>query len=364
MALWPNPQLGQSDHFDGSRFFNHEPIDHGFKLALKWLLNRDPGPWQGYRHEPPGPRPPDRVLGDELRVTYVNHATVLIQTAGVNLLTDPIWSERAGPVSFAGPRRVRPPGIRFEDLPPIDLVLLSHGHYDHFDIPTLKKLNQEHQPLYLTGLGQGAYLSRADITHYEELDWWQTHHFLRPDLPELNISSVPARHWTARWIGDQNRALWNGFVIHTPKGPVYFAGDTGYGSHFTRIKERFGSARLAILPIGAYRPEFFMADVHLSPLDALQAHRDLSAKASIAIHFGTFRLGDDGETEAIDLLAKALLEAQQPNQVHLSMAEPMGMAAGQVMEMTLQRVVKEAMRTNQMGKFWIPDFGKGINIDH
>lgn len=318
---------GPSDHFDGVRFFNHDPIDHGFRLFCKWMLKRDPGPWRGYRDHSPGPPPPARVTGDDLLVTYVNHATVLIQTAGFNLLTDPIWSERTGPFAV-GPRRRRPPGIRFADLPAIDLVLVSHGHYDHCDLPTLLRLDRTHQPLFLTGLGQGAYLKRAGITGIVELDWWQSHALAAAQASGAKVWSVPARHWTARWIGDQNRALWCGFVVETGHGSIYFAGDTGHGGHFSTIREKLGAPRLAILPIGAFRPEFFMGDVHLSPHDALRAHRELSAGSSLAIHFGTFRLGDDGETEAIDLLAQSLNQQPPDN-----------------------------------GRFLIPQFGKGIYID-
>ena len=301
----PNPVVAKSDHFDGERFFNPESIDHGLDLLIKWLMNRELGPWLENQHYPVGPAPVERVNGDELLVTLVGHATLLIQTGGLNILTDPIWAERAGPTSFLGSARVRPAAIRFQDLPPIDLVLVSHGHYDHMNMATLKRLYQKHKPQFLLPLGQGGYLRRAGIEGITELDWWQS-----VDMPNVSrkVWLVPARHWTARWIGDQNRALWGGFVIETASGPIYFAGDTGYGSHFKAIAERLGRPRLAILPIGAYRPKFFMSDVHTGPEDALQAHLDMQANTSLAMHFGTFPLGDDGQSEAGDRLSQALAE--------------------------------------------------------
>ena len=299
----PSPTVVESDHFDGQRFFNLEPIDHGFDLLIKWLMNRDRGPWLENQQFELGPAPVERVNGDDLLVTLVGHATLLIQTGGLNILTDPIWAERAGPASFLGSGRVRPPAIRFEELPPIDLVLVSHGHYDHMNIATLKRLYKNHNPQFLLPLGQGSYLRRAGIEGITELDWWQS-----VSMPNSNAQAwlVPARHWTARWIGDQNRALWGGFVIETDSGPIYFAGDTGYGAHFKEIADRLGTPRLAILPIGAYRPAFFMSDVHTSPSDALQAHNDMQASTSLAMHFGTFPLGDDGETEAVTQLNQGL----------------------------------------------------------
>src|SRR5687767_9529456 len=162
-----------SDHFDGRRFRNHRATRHNdFREAAKWAANRQRGFWNPRRDEPPGPPPPPRVDGDGLRVTFVNHTTVLLQTQGVNILTDPIWSERCGPVSWFGPRRVRPPGIRFEDLPPIDIVLLSHNHYDHCDLPTLKRLTRDHRFKLITPLGNGPFLHHRGIPVFQELDWW------------------------------------------------------------------------------------------------------------------------------------------------------------------------------------------------
>ena len=293
-----------SDHFDGRRFRNARATPHNdFREAAKWAANRQRGYWKPRRHEPPGPPPPTRVEGDRLRVTFVNHTTVLLQTHGVNILTDPIWSERCGPVSWFGPRRFRPPGIRFEDLPPIDIVLLSHNHYDHCDLPTLKRLARTHQPKLVVPLGNRVFLERRGVPVVQELDWWDA-----TRIGELTITAIPVRHFSGRGLFDRDRSLWCGYGIETPSGSICFAADTGYGEQFTEIRGRFGTPRLALLPIGAFRPEWFMSRVHMSPEQALHAHFDLGAQTSVATHFGTFQLADDGETEPVERIAAALRE--------------------------------------------------------
>ena len=284
-----------SDHFDGKRFFNHAPGVKGGGDFLKWTLTRQPGRWRKWVDAPPGEKPPQRV--DDLRVTFINHATTLIQIDGINILTDPIWSDRTSPVSFAGPRRHRPPGIRFDDLPPIDLVLVSHNHYDHLDVPTLRRLNA---PRIVTPLGNRSLMARYGIRGAIELDWWQQ---------DGNISVVPARHFSARAMSDRNRNLWGGFVISSKRGNVYFAGDTGWGEHFAEIGRRFAPIRLAMLPIGAYLPRWFMCPVHIEPAEAVEAHRVLGAASAIPIHYGTFALGDDGEEEPLCDLMQVLDKA-------------------------------------------------------
>jgi L-ascorbate metabolism protein UlaG (beta-lactamase superfamily) len=243
-----------------------------------------------------------------MRVTFVNHATALLQMDGVNVLTDPIWSERSSPVSFAGPKRVVPPGLRFEQLPPIDVVLVSHNHYDHLDLPTLRRLAAEHDPRILVPLGNRALLERAGVHGAEELGWWKS--VVVAD--GVRVAAVPARHFSGRGMLDRNRALWAGFVVSGPAGSAYFAGDTGFGPHFQEIRDRFGSPRLAFLPIGAYRPEWFMSRVHMSPDEALRAHRILGAGTSVGIHFGTFRLADDGQDEPPERIEALLGEEVAP----------------------------------------------------
>ena len=296
----------RSDHFDGERFFlKGAPPVQGFKGFAKWQASRERGPWRPYAELPPGPPPPRRVIG-AMRVTFVNHATTLIQLDGINVLTDPIWSDRASPVSFAGPRRARPAGIRFEDLPPIDAVVVSHNHYDHLDVPTLRRLRRAFPRVRIfVGLGNGAVEPELRA---EELDWWQG----APLGRGVTVTAVPSQHFSNRGLCDRDGTLFASYVISGSSGAAYFAGDTGYGPHFAEIRRRMGAPRLAVLPIGAYKPVWFMSAVHMSPADALKAHDDLGAATSVAMHFGTFHLGDDGQDEAPRELLRAL-EARKPS---------------------------------------------------
>ncbi|HUA82776.1 MAG TPA: MBL fold metallo-hydrolase [Bryobacteraceae bacterium] len=239
--------------------------------------------------------PPRSVEGDALRVTFINHATVLLQHRGLNILTDPVWSGRASPFTWAGPRRHRAPGVRFEDLPRIHLVLLSHNHYDHLDLATLRRLSASR---FIVPLGVAKLLERERIGPVQELDWGES-----TKIADASIHCVPAMHFSARGLFDRNRTLWCGFVIEAAR-MIYFAGDTGFGEHFAQIRERYGAPDLALLPIGAYEPRWFMSAVHMSPEDAVRAHRILGAKTSIAIHHATFQLTD----EAIDTPKRRLIE--------------------------------------------------------
>jgi L-ascorbate metabolism protein UlaG (beta-lactamase superfamily) len=296
---WHGPE---SDHFKGGKFVNELPRElHGLSSMLKWQAERKRGPWSEELHGEPGPKPPERVASG-VRVTWVGHATLLVQVDGLNVLTDPIWSERASPVSFAGPKRVRPPGVRFEDLPPIDVVLVSHNHYDHLDVATLVRLRDAFNPRFFVGLGNGELLSDHGIDRVTEVDWW---HAVQV-APGLTITSVPEQHFSGRWLTDRNETLWTGYVVSSPSGRVYFAGDTGYGPQFTQARERLGPMRVALLPIGAYEPRWFMGGIHMSPAEAVQAATDLQATTAIPMHFGTFRLADDGEDQPPRDLAAAL----------------------------------------------------------
>jgi L-ascorbate metabolism protein UlaG (beta-lactamase superfamily) len=288
--------------FDGERFLNEQPTEsRGVGDLVKWRLTGEPGPWREWTDAPWGPPPPPRVGRGELRVTFVNHATTLVQIDGINILTDPVWSHRVGPVSFAGPTRVRPPGIRFEDLPEIDVVVVSHNHYDHMDIPTLRRLGQAFNPRFFVGLGNAPTLHEQRIGNVAELDWWQTVELRNG----VKLTAVPAQHGSNRGLADRNRTLWAGFVFEGAGGYAYFAGDTGFGPHFAEIRERFGAPRLAILPIGAFRPVWFMHPVHVSPAQAVEAHQALGARRSVGMHFGTFPLADDGQDEPVKELAAA-----------------------------------------------------------
>jgi L-ascorbate metabolism protein UlaG (beta-lactamase superfamily) len=301
----------KSDHFDGERFVNQEPRTPRMSF-LDWQLNREPGPWTEWTEALPGPPPPRRVAQGALRVTFINHATTLLQLDGVNVLTDPIWSERCSPVSFVGPKRVRPPGLRFEDLPPIDAVILSHNHYDHMDVATLKRLAEQFpNARFFAGLGNKAFLDSKGLPNVKELDWWQEVQL----TPEVKLVSTPSQHFSNRGLNDRDGTLWTSYVLQGPSGVTYFAGDTGYGKHFRQVREKFGPPRLAVLPIGAFKPEAFMEVVHVSPKEAVQAHLDLGARVSVPMHYGTFNLGDDGQEEPVTELRKAIEAQAEPRPV-------------------------------------------------
>lgn len=295
-----------SDHFNGRRFHNQVKPDRNDVVAFfKWIATRRPGPWTGYREVVPGPVPEKRVQDGRLRVTHVNHSTVLIQTDGQNILTDPIWSTVVSPIPPLGIGRKVPPGIRFEDLPPIDIVLLSHDHYDHLDLPTLRRLERKHRPLILAGLGTTAYLAGKGLARVTDLDWWESHDV----SDQVRVHAVPAAHFSGRSPMDFRTRLWCGFVVQGPSGSIYFAGDTGWGDHIEQIGEKFGPARLALLPIGAYLPTWFMGPVHISPAQAVAAHQLLGARTSLGIHHSTFRLADDGQFQPGDELQAAVRQA-------------------------------------------------------
>lgn len=288
-----------SDHFDGRRFHSLEPTSpKGLLTVLRWQMAGTATPWPAWVDAEPGPRPAARVDRGGLRVTLVNHATLLIQMDGVNLLTDPVWSERVSPVSFVGPKRHRPPGLRFEELPPIHAVLVSHNHYDHMDIPTLRRVAAAHGAPIVAALGNGAYLERFGVAGTREVDWGDTLEV----APGVRVISVPAQHWSSRTPFDRNNVLWSAFVIEGPSGRVYVAGDTGDGRHFAEAGRRFGPFRLALLPIGAFMPRWFMREQHIGPDQALRAAASLRAGTSVVMHYGTFALGDDGMTEPVDSL--------------------------------------------------------------
>jgi L-ascorbate metabolism protein UlaG (beta-lactamase superfamily) len=242
-------------------------------------------------------------------VTFIGHATFLIQTAAGNILTDPVYSEHAGPWNRLGPRRVRPPAIALDALPPISIVLLSHNHYDHCDLPTLGMLAIRFDPLVVTPLGNGRFARAAGIRRVEELDWWQS-----AQGSSVPITLTPAHHFSARGPFDRNRALWGGFMLTADHARIYFAGDTAYAPFFHDIRQRLGPIDLALLPIGAYEPRWFMQSVHMNPAEAVQAHLDLGASESIAMHFGTFQMTAEG----IDEPVRALEEARRAKSVPAS----------------------------------------------
>jgi L-ascorbate metabolism protein UlaG (beta-lactamase superfamily) len=298
-----------SDHCDGTRFFNPGAASRrrgGALTILRWRLRGGRARWPDAVENRRFPAPREPVEPGMVGITFIGHASFLLRLGGVAVLTDPIFSERCSPVSWAGPRRVRPPGLALDELPPIDLVLLSHNHYDHMDLPSLRRLHARDAPLIVTALGNGERLGRAGLHRVEELDWWQAIRF-----GSLEVTATQARHFSARTLLDRNRALWSGFMLRSGEGRVLFAGDSGAGAHWAAIRERLGSPDLALLPIGAYEPRSIMAAVHMNPAEAVQAHLALGARRSVGMHFGTFQLTD----EAIDAPLLALEEATRRQNV-------------------------------------------------
>ncbi len=289
-----------SDHCDGSKFFNPNGIaPKGLRDVIRWQLTSHRAPWPPSLPVQLQPKPADRVTSGPPRITLIGHSTVLIQAGNLNILTDPIWSERASPVQWAGPRRRRAPALAITDVPPIDVILLSHNHYDHLDRITLTHLIDRHHPRIITTLGVARSIPGSKAT---ELDWWQTNQVQADAL----LTCVPAIHFSARTPFDRNQTLWCGFYLKTPEGTIYFAGDTAWGDHFQQIRVRLGPPDIALLPIGAYLPRWFMSAVHMDPEAALRAHEVLGAKKSFAIHHGTFPLADDGPDEAVTELTREL----------------------------------------------------------
>jgi L-ascorbate metabolism protein UlaG (beta-lactamase superfamily) len=312
-----------SNHFNGTHYFNPDvpqvlsspsglPTNRGPRWWVwNWILRTGWPEWPKQTDFVPGPPPVTRAPEGSLYITPVGHATFLIQLDGINILTDPMWSERCSPISWLGPKRHVEPGIRFEDLPPVDVVLVSHNHYDHFDIPTLKSLSKRGMPRAIVPLGNRDLMRSAGIATVDELDWWES----VPLSSSVTIMLVPAQHFSSRTLWDRNRTLWGGFVISGPSGNVYYAGDTGYGPHFREIARRFSPIRVALLPIAPFRPpqakesnQEYRPVLHMGPAEAVKAHMDLGTPLSIAAHYQVFRLGIEGFDDAVNVLVASLKE--------------------------------------------------------
>jgi N-acyl-phosphatidylethanolamine-hydrolysing phospholipase D len=245
-------------------------------------------------------QPPEMVENDALsmkivngspdsRITWIGHATFLVQMNGISILTDPIWSDTTGPVSFAGPRRLVQPGLALEDLPPIDVVIISHNHYDHMDKKTLRQLSELNpDTLFLVPLDNAGILRSVGISNIVEMNWgdeWQ--------LDKLKFTCLPAQHWSRRSLWDGNKSLWSSWAVSSPDRLLYFAGDTAYQTHFKAIGATIGKPDIALLPIGAYEPETMMKPSHLDPEEAVQAGIDLQATTIVSMHYGTYDLSDE-----------------------------------------------------------------------
>lgn len=290
-------------HFDGKKFYNPQVKPRSFFTVIKWMLTRHPASWpttffNSLKQTHVNQREKECV------VTFIGHSSFLIQVGNLNFLLDPIWSIRASPFSFMGPKRVQAPGLNYENLPPIDYVLISHNHYDHMDMPTLKKLEKDFHPVFYVSKGNQTFLEKKGFKRVCELDWWDT-----VSLTSIfDLSFIPAQHFSARGIFDRDLTLWGGFAIKGMDHLIYFAGDTGYGSHFKQFYKRLGSPTLSFLPIGAFEPRAIMEPVHMNPFDAVRAHQDLHSKLSIGMHFGTFQLTDEPIDAPVKLLEQVLKE--------------------------------------------------------
>jgi len=292
-----------SDHFDGTRFFVAGGAADKSRDDLWKLLRTKRVAWPTDVKNPPASPPASRVEGSALKITMIGHASLLIQTRGLNLLIDPVWSKRASPLSFAGPRRVTAPGVALRDLPPIDAILITHNHYDHLDLATLRTLNKIRPCRIIAPLGNDAIINGRGLAA-ETYDWGASVAL----SPNVRAHLVPTYHWSARGLGDRRMALWAGFVLETPDGPLYLIGDTAYrdGRLFREIPERFGRPRLAVIPIGAYEPRWFMQDNHTDPAEGVEIFRDCEAHHALACHWGTFQLTAEAREEPPRLLEAAL----------------------------------------------------------
>jgi len=297
-------------HFDGDHFFNpgdqaaaampkRSPLD----IALRMATMKDQAPWPLHVATRAG-RPATVPDPRRMVVTWIGHSTALVQAGGINILTDPIYSEHAGPWGMIGPRRVRDPGIAFDALPHIDLVLVSHDHWDHLDLPTLKRLWARDRPLIVTSLGNDTILKSAGVPAVAR-DWGQT----VPVRPGITVRIERVHHWGSRWMRDRDRALWSGFSVTLPGGNLFFAGDTGWGDGaWPAEAAKDGPYRLALIPIGAFLPRDVMQSNHIDPVEAVELFQRLGALHALAVHWGTFKLSSEAINDPPDLLRKTLME--------------------------------------------------------
>ncbi|MBP7075192.1 MAG: MBL fold metallo-hydrolase [Rhabdochlamydiaceae bacterium] len=298
------------DFFEKSTFRNGRfisiPEGKSKTLAdvIKWKWTSEPKAWPKWRHL--SALPLQEIDANQNSATWISHSTVLLKIHGQTILTDPVFSNRIGPHPWLGIKRKTPPGKTIESLPPIDIILISHNHYDHLDAFSIKAILSSNNPLVIAPLGNGTLLRSLGCTRVIELDWWDSFQA----TPLLNIALTPALHWSRRTLWDTCQALWGGFVIQSPPLKIFFAGDTGYHDHFQKIHQKFGPMDFSLLPIGAYEPKWFMKDAHMDPADAIQAHLDLHSKQSMGIHFGTFRLTDEGIDDPVDELKMVLVKAK------------------------------------------------------
>lgn len=292
----------RSDHFNGKTFFQpHHARALRYRDIWRWQLTAKRTPWPRTVSVPPQPPPPAPRDG-EVVITWIGHATFLLQSVDTHVLIDPVFSERVSPVSWAGPRRVHPPGLALSALPRIDAVLLSHDHYDHCDLPSLRAIASRHDPEFIAPLRHRDLLLAAGARRIVELDWWEKHSV----AGRASVTLTPSQHWSNRLGTPRNHRLWGGFFLEPGARRVWFAGDSGYDKEiFRAVRERCGAPDVALLPIGAYEPRWFMKPMHMNPAEAVQVHQDVGARTSVAMHWGTFRLTDEGRDDPVEALAAA-----------------------------------------------------------
>lgn len=300
-----------SDHCDGARFFNPAgPAARGFGDLPKWWWQR----WRGSAVPWPKKLPPAPpvtltavVAPDQLAATFIGHATFLLQFSDCTVLTDPVFATHAGPFGLLGPARVCPPALALGALPRIDVVVVSHNHYDHLDLASLRWLSRHRSPQFIVPLGLRRWLEARGILRVTELDWWQD----AWPYSGLGVTCTPAQHWSSRAPWDRCRTLWGGFLFRRPQGPIYFCGDSGWNDHFAQIRARLGAPLVSFLPIGAYEPRWFMEPVHMNPDEAVRAHLALGSRTTLGMHHATFCLTD----EAIDAPVQELELAKRRHEV-------------------------------------------------
>jgi N-acyl-phosphatidylethanolamine-hydrolysing phospholipase D len=288
------PLPGQPPHHAGGGFRNTDPefrrpstwTRWSFIARRLWASYTSPRSFEAPRIANDGAALKSGLINPS--ITWVGHSTLLFQVNGVNVLTDPQWSERASPVSWGGPRRLSPPGLAFEDLPPVDVVMISHDHYDHLDLRTVRRLAQIHDPLFLVPLGMKAWFAQNEMHRVEELDWWQEREYRG-----VKFICLPAQHFSQRTLWDGNKRLWASWGLVSSDRRLYFSGDTGYFDGFKEIGRKLGPFDLAAMPIGAYIPPEIMKAVHTTPEEAVQAFVDLNAQVLLGIHWGTFDLAEE-----------------------------------------------------------------------
>lgn len=304
----PYYQGPKTDHFDGVRFSAPEPVEKKNWLAVaKWRFTADRQKWPTWI-DIQQDTPPARVTDETLRISFVNHATILLQTRGMNILTDPIWSMRCSPFSFIGPKRVNAPGIKWDDLPKIDVVLISHAHYDHLDLPTVVRLVARDNPQFIVPLGVDTII-RKTVPHARitTLDWSQS-----ATTGQMTVHAEPTQHWSARTPFDNSQSLWASYVLDFGVDKLYFGGDTGYGSDgriFKTIGKKYGPIKFAMIGIGAYEPRWFMKPSHIAPFEAVEIYKDINAEYAMPMHFSTFQLSDEGHDQPVKDLNAALDKA-------------------------------------------------------